>query len=211
MAFHAENPGFQHDPLVLILPDRPAAERPRWQERWSQQRDDAHVLELGDWDDPHRNTWVNKLNLAIYRAGRPVVLVAQGLGCVAAAWWAEYERPGFGNPVTSALLIAPPDLDRPGLDPRLSRFGSCPRKPLPFPSFLVGSGDCPESSARRLARDWGCRYVDPREGRPSEAEHGRWSFGEALLRRLLGENGSVRRYASPRGVAVPPAKPLGIA
>ena len=61
-------------------------------------------VELGAPDQPHRNTWVNRLNLAIHRAGRPVILVAHGLGCHAVAWWNEYERPSAEGPVQGALL-----------------------------------------------------------------------------------------------------------
>jgi hypothetical protein len=56
--------------------------------------------------------------LAIQRAesaGRPVVLVAHSLGCLAVAWWAEYERLANGLradlPVIGALLVAPPDVE----------------------------------------------------------------------------------------------------
>ena len=64
------------------------------------------------WDDPHRNTWVNKLNLAIYKAGRPVILVAHSLACHVVAWWNEYERPGADSPVLGALLVAPPEVEQ---------------------------------------------------------------------------------------------------
>lgn len=210
MAHHSENRGSQRDPLVLILADKCPEDRPRWQFRWAQSREDTRMLELDHWDEPNRNTWVNKLNLAIYRAGRPVVLVAHGLANVVVAWWAEYERPGYGDPVTSALLVGPPDLDRPGLDPRLSRFGSCPRKPLPFASFLVASGDRAETYSRRLARDWGSRYIDAGEGRLAGERPGEWSFGEALLRRLLGESRAAYRYAPAPVAASGVARPRGL-
>lgn len=177
-------------PAVLIVPGINNSGPDHWQSRWEIKRDDCYRVELGMWDDPHRNTWVNRLNLEIHRAGRPVVLVAHSLGCLAVAWWAEYERPAYGNPVVGALLVAPPDVDRPGSDPRLARFGFCPRSPLPFPSFLVASRNdpyCQFRTAVRLARDWDCRFADAGDTGHINADSalGDWDFGEALLRQLL--------------------------
>ncbi|MES2698933.1 MAG: alpha/beta hydrolase [Pseudomonadota bacterium] len=181
------------DPLILLVPGLNNSNADHWQSRWEHQRDDCHRVDLGMWNDPHRNTWVNKLNLAIHRAGRPVILVAHSLGCLAVAWWAEYEQPAFGNPVVGALLVAPPDVDRPGTDPRLARFGSCPRQPLPFPAFLAASRNddyCQHLTARMLARDWGVRFADAGAKGHINAESaiGDWDFGQVLLNQLLREH-----------------------
>ena len=181
------------DPLVLIVPGLNNSNSEHWQSRWERQRDDCARVDLGMWDDPHRNTWVNKLNLAIYRAQRPVVLVAHSLGCLAVAWWAEYEQPAQGNPVVGALLVAPPDVDRPGTDPRLARFGAAPRSPLPFPAFLAASRDdgyCRQRTARMLASDWDVRFADAGAVGHINAESGLgdWDFGQVLLEQLLREH-----------------------
>jgi len=183
----------QHEPLVLLVPGLNNSNADHWQTRWERDRDDTARVDLGQWDDPHRNTWVNKLNLAIYRAGRPVVLVAHSLGCLAVAWWARYEQPRFGNPVVGALLVAPPDVDRPGTDARLARFGTCPRQPLPFRGFLAASRNdhyCQQRTARQLARDWDLRFADAGERGHINAESaiGNWAFGRLLLEQLLREH-----------------------
>src|SRR5690606_20981546 len=98
-------------PHIIIVPEADVDTADHWQARWEASRDNCHWLDLGMWDTPHRNTWVNKLNLAIYRADAPVVLVAHGFGCVTVAWWAEYEQPAEGRPVIGALLVAPPDVE----------------------------------------------------------------------------------------------------
>ena len=180
------------DPLILLVPGLHDSGPGHWQTLWETSRPDARRVELGMWDDPHRNTWVNQLNLAIHRANRPVVLVAHSLGCLAVAWWAEYEQPAHGVPVIGALLVAPPDVDRPGADPRLARFSACPRSALPFPSFLVASRDdpfCGPRSAYALARDWGSRFADAGAVGHINAESGlgEWEFGQALLRQILRE------------------------
>jgi predicted alpha/beta hydrolase family esterase len=177
-------------PLVLTVPGLNNSGERHWQTIWERERDDCFRVEMGSWDKPHRNTWVNKLNLAVHQAGRPVVLVAHSLGCLAVAWWAEYERPALGNPVVGALLVAPPDVDLPGADPRIAPFGICPRGPLPFPAFLVASQNdpwCKLKTARQLARDWQVRFAATGAIGHINAESGigGWEFGRMLLNRLL--------------------------
>jgi predicted alpha/beta hydrolase family esterase len=202
------------DPLILIVPGLNNSEANHWQTLWEQERDDCHRVDLTGWDDPHRNTWVNRLNLAIYRAKRPVILVAHSLGCLAVAWWARYEQPAYGNPVVGALLVAPPDVDRPGSDPRLARFGACPRDALPFPAILAASRDddyCVQRTARMLAKDWGARFADAGAIGHINAQSpiGDWPEGKALLGQLLHEHRlrhwtfwqDEPHYAAPRPIA----------
>lgn len=192
-------------PQIIIVPEAKVESAEHWQARWEAKRDNCHWLDLGMWGAPHRNTWVNKLNLAIYRADAPVVLVAHGFGCVTVAWWAEYEQPAVNHPVIGALLVAPPDVERPGLDERLSRFGACPRSKLPFRSFLAASRNdpsCSHRTAMSLARDWGSNFADMGEAGHIDAHSdlGDWSDGERLLDRLLAQD-----QAPPRTVAQFPA------
>ena len=192
------------EPLILLIPGLHDSGPDHWQTRWEAKYDHAHRVDLGMWDDPHRNTWVNKVNLAIHRADRPVVLVAHSLGCPTVAWWAEYEQPGPGGPVIGALLVAPPDVDRPGLDPRLARFGACPRGELPFPSILVASQDdpyCSQRTAMSLAQDWGSRFADAGAVGHINAESdlGDWPLGERLLDQLVhGQSPVQREIGIPR-------------
>lgn len=182
--------GTSQKPKILLIPGLNNSGPDHWQSRWEARRGDCVRVDLGMWDAPHRNTWVNKLNLAICRADAPVVLVAHSLGCATVAWWAEYEQPAYGNPVVGALLVAPPDVERPGTDERLARFGACPRAELPFPSILVASRNDPYCSYRTalsLARDWGSHFAGVGEAGHINAESnlGDWAEGEYLLGRLL--------------------------
>lgn len=185
-------------PLVLLIPGLNDSGPLHWQSRWEATLPNTQRVDLGMWSEPHRNTWVNKLNLAIHRAGRPVVLVAHSLGCLTVAWWAEYEQPGADRGVIGALLVAPPDVDRPGLDPRLARFAACPRGELPFPSVLVASRDDPYCSlptAMALARDWGSRFADAGAAGHINAESdlGDWPLGRRLLDQILRGHGRMPR------------------
>lgn len=59
------------EPLVLIIPGLNNSGPDHWQTRWERSRRDCQRVDLGMWDRPHRNTWVNKLNLAIRGGGPP--------------------------------------------------------------------------------------------------------------------------------------------
>lgn len=184
------DPSQTMDPLVLIVPGLGNSGPDHWQTAWEQQRGDCRRVDLGMWDRPHRNTWVNQLNLAIRSAGRPVVLAAHSLGCITVAWWAQLERPPAGGPVVGALLVAPADTDFFPLDERLSAFAPTPAEALPFPSVLVGSRNDPYlgyHAAQRLARVWGSRFVDAGNAGHINAESGlgAWHEGQALLDRLV--------------------------
>lgn len=184
---HPQNPA---DPLILIVPGLNDSGPDHWQTHWENSVPGCERVDLGMWDKPHRNTWVNRLNLAIYRAGQPVVLVAHSLGCHAVAWWAEYEQPGPSSNVVGALLVAPPDVEQPGLDPRIARFGPLTPGPFPFPTILAASHNDPYLrfvDARRMAKQWGSHLVDAgRIGHiNAQSDIGDWPFGMMLLDQLL--------------------------
>lgn len=177
-------------PLVLTVPGLNNSGPNHWQTVWEQQRSDCRRVALGMWDRPHRNTWVNQLNLAIRQADRPVVLAAHSLGCLAVAWWAQLEQPGSGHNVLGALLVAPPEVDFFPLDERIGPFAPTPAQPLPFPSILVASQNDPYMGyrvARRLARIWGSNFADAGKVGHINAESGlgEWPFGQFLLQQLL--------------------------
>jgi predicted alpha/beta hydrolase family esterase len=182
------------EPLVLLVPGLHDSGPDHWQTLWQDQLPRAERVELGMWDDPHRNTWVNQLNLAIHNvtkhwAGRPVILVAHSLACHVVSWWAEYERPDADGPVKAALLVAPPEVEQGDVDARLARFAPVMPRALPFPSILAASRDDPWIAfgrARRLARIWRSRFVDAGWLGHINAASGLrdWPFGQFLLRQL---------------------------
>ncbi|MFC4295290.1 RBBP9/YdeN family alpha/beta hydrolase [Novosphingobium tardum] len=181
-------------PLVLTVPGLAGSGPAHWQSHWEAAREDCQRVNLGDVDEPRRNQWVTRLNLAIERARQPVVLAAHSLGCMAVAWWAEYERPEWCEKVVGALLVAPPDADA-ASDRRLLRFAPVPLLPLPFPSIVVASRNdpyVPLGRARQLAGLWGSDFVDAGDLGHINAHSGlgSWMPGQKLLARLLGWRGS---------------------
>lgn len=176
-------------PLVLTVPGLFNSGPGHWQTLWEQQRADTHRVDLGMWDQPHRNTWVNQLNLAIRAAGRPVVLAAHSLGVTTTAWWAHLE-PEAAQLVQGALLVAPPEVDFFPRDPRVGTFAPVPTQPLPFPAIVVASRNDPwigQHAARILAQDWGARFEDLGEAGHINAESGlgAWAQGQAWLDELI--------------------------
>lgn len=187
---------------VLTVPGLNGSGPGHWQSAWEADGLATRV-ELGEWSAPNRNLWVNRLNLAIHRAGQPVVLVAHSLGCLAVAWWAHYERPKWCDPVVGALLVAPPEVDLAAADSRLYAFAPTPLGPLPFPSLLVASRDDPYADAARLqriAQFWGSEFHDAGEAGHINADSGLggWEEGRQLLARLT-RQGFRQREAPPAG------------
>ncbi|KQM13799.1 RBBP9/YdeN family alpha/beta hydrolase [Novosphingobium sp. Leaf2] len=197
------------DPLILLIPGLDGSGPGHWQRRWAQEFDNCEVVELVTWDNPHRNTWINRLNLAVHRAGtRPVILVAHSLGCILTAWWAKFEQPE--NRVLGALLVAPPEVDFFPRDERLTSFAPTPQTPLPFPSMLVASSNDPWmgfATSQRLADQWGSTFVHAGAlGHINADSHlGSWDDGKRLLAHLA--SGSVTINDPSPAPAAPQRKP----
>jgi predicted alpha/beta hydrolase family esterase len=197
-------------PDILMVPGLNNSGPGHWQTIWEQSVPRARRVDLGLWADPHRNTWVSKLALAIGRAERPVVLVAHSLGCHVIAWWAEYEaafnvhlRNAGPCPVVGALLVAPPDVEEHPADRRVTRFAPLPPSALPFPSIVVASRDDPfigMAQARQVAQRWGSRFVDAGAIGHINARSGigEWELGLSLLRQLAPESVPQQRASAPQ-------------
>lgn len=186
----------EQEPLVLLIPGLDGSGPGHWQRRWAEELDNAQMVDLGLWEKPHRNTWINRLNHSVQRAGRPVVLVAHSLGCLLTAWWAKFEQPGTSSPVLGALLVSPPEVDFFPRDDRLNGFAPTPSDALPFPSILVASRNDPWigfPTARLLARQWGSAFVDAGETGHINADSkiGSWEDGKRLLAQLTGRRASA--------------------
>ena len=197
---------FNSPPLVLTVPGIDNSGPLHWQSVWERERPDCKRAELGSWSRPHRNSWVTALNREIRQAGRPVVLAAHSLGCLAVAWWAALETQPFGYPVAGALLVAPPDVDTVGPDTRLAGFGPAPKGLLPFPSVVIASANDPHidvTRAHSLAKFWGSEFVDVGNAGHLNADSGLgdWQVGQLWLDRLL----NIAQQGAHDGLALAPS------
>ncbi|KUR74331.1 alpha/beta hydrolase [Novosphingobium sp. FSW06-99] len=203
-------------PDILLVPGLHNSGPGHWQTIWEERLPHARRVDLGLWDDPHRNTWVGKLALAIGRAERPVVLVAHSLGCHVVAWWAEYEaafnaavRAAELSLVVGALLVAPPEVEENPVDRRLTRFAPVPTSRFPFPTIVVASRDDPYASTGqvlRMARRWGAQFADAGAIGHVNARSGigDWQFGLDQLRRLAPAAVPAAVVPDPAAITLPP-------
>ena len=189
-------------PICLTVPGLGCSGLGHWQTIWEAERDDCARIDLGCWDAPLRSAWVSRIEQAVTAARAPVVLVAHSLGCHAVAWWARWAGEDASESVRGALLVAPPDIDRPGIDRRLAGFAPAPSAPLPFPSILVASSNDPYATIERsagMAAGWRSSFVDAGKLGHINANSGlgAWREGQALLARLIGSTVIEGPWRSP--------------
>lgn len=188
----------------LIIPGLYDSGPDHWQTRWLEARPNALKVELGSWEGPAPEPWIVRLDRAIARRRNPVFLIGHSLGCLAVAWWAQQASADRINKIRGALLVAPPDVDRPDAHHLVRPFAPAPRNALPFPSILVASRTDPYAAYPRLAdlaSAWGSELVDAGDAGHINAESGLddWPDGLALLDRLrFGDISRAAAYRRPR-------------
>lgn len=173
---------------VLLLPGWQDSGEGHWQTCWEARHGDQRVLQ-DDWLWPRRGDWMAQLEEAVLADPRPVLLAAHSLGTHLVAAWADHSR--HVGRVRGALLVAPPDLDRPDLPPQLFNWRPMRLPRLPFPAELIYSEDdpwCAPERAQWLAAQWG---VPARSlGAAGHINHasglGDWPEGRARLEALRG-------------------------
>ena len=170
-------------PTLLQLPGWQGSGPDHWQTRWEQRHGDRRV-EQDDWLWPRRGDWMARLDETLLADPGPVILVAHSLGCHLVAAWAAHSR--LTAVVHGALLVAPPDLDRPDLPVQVLRWRPAVRERLPFEAVAVLSSDDPFAELDRAqgwCADWGARVVNagPRGHLNASSGLGDWPEGRALL------------------------------
>ena len=178
-----------HLPRVLILPGWLDSLEGHWQTRWETRYGFRRVRQQ-DWVWPKRNDWVRTLEAVVAEADTPCILVAHSLGCILTAHWATTSA--LTDRIRGALLVAPPDIERPQAPEELRDFAPAPVSPLPFPAIAVYSNDDPFSDAdwaRQRIAAWGARPVEigARGHINGDSGLGDWPEGIALIRPWLEE------------------------
>jgi predicted alpha/beta hydrolase family esterase len=172
---------------ILIVPGLNGSGPDHWQTLWEEKYNGERV-EQRDWTKPDITEWVSTLNNVITSRSESAVLIAHSLGCMVIVRWAHAHPENTGQ-VRSALLVAPPDVERSQYIPESLRLFAV-HDPLPFSSVLVGSENdhyMTLESARRLARHWGSSFVNAGAAGHinPDSGYGPWPEGEALLSELL--------------------------
>ena len=175
---------------IYLLPGWQDSGPGHWQTRWETLHGDVRVVQA-DWHWPRRGDWMARLDEVLINDTRldttPALLAAHSLGCLLVAAWAEHSR--HTARVAGALLVAPPDTERPDLPPALHPWSPIPRRRLPFPAVAVLSRDDPFGDHDRMAdiaRGWGAQLRDagPRGHLNAESGLGDWAEGRAWLRAI---------------------------
>ena len=108
-----------------------------------------------------RNLLGARLDAAVTRAEGAVLLVAEGAGCFATAWWARLSPASYVSRVAGAVFFDPIEDEGESVETLLDTFAS-PRTRLPFPSIVLGRDDRRSllaSRVRALADGWGSGVI----------------------------------------------------
>lgn len=172
---------------ILLLPGWLDSGSEHWQTRWEALHGDRRVVQ-DDWEWPKRGDWMARLEEEILAEPRPAALVAHSLGCQLVAAWAAHSR--HTDRVRGALLVAPPDTERPDTPPQLHGWRPIVRQRLPFAATAVVSTDdpfCAPERAAEMAAAWGATLVQigARGHINAESGLGDWPQGRQLLDALL--------------------------
>lgn len=180
--------------LPLIVPGLYGSCSEHWQ-TWLERRlpMTERVLQA-NWDKADITAWSDVLERTIRQRTDHVILIAHSFGCLASV--AAAKR--IADRVSGALLVAPCDSLRVGVDDRLLDIE------LPFPSTLVASRNDPWISLPRAeawARRWGSQFVDiGYKGHINVASgHGPWPEVLPLIAELSGNSDAVVMRQRERG------------
>ena len=171
---------------VLLLPGWLDSGPGHWQSVWELRHGDQRVQQA-DWQWPRRGDWMARLEEVLLDDSRPALLAAHSLGCHLVAAWAAHTR--HSGRVLGALLVAPPDLERPDMPPQLHGWRPVVKQALPFPSALIYSDDdpfCTPSVSLALAAAW---HAEPHAAGAKghvngDSGLGEWRDGRRVLEAL---------------------------
>jgi len=176
------------DADILILPGLFGGSDDYWYSRWTGKLATARRIEQDDWNQPDRESWVDRLVTAVEAAERPVVLIGHSLGALTIVHAAPKLA---GSKVRAAFLVAPPDLEANSETvPQGNDFLPVPREPLPFPSFVIASRTDPYAEydfSDDMAAAWGSMVFDAGDAGHINADsgHGPWPEGLMMFARLM--------------------------
>lgn len=167
----------QANPFSIITTSNRSSDVPIWKRLFDWPSvGDIHLDYAAD-TVTQRNLWAARLDEAVRHADKPVLLIASGDSCHAAAWWARLSPANYVSKVAGAMLFTPPDAS----DESLASNGlAAPAIKLPFPSAIVEPGA--RIPIEALAARWGSDFLDHQDD--LSAAHGRWQQAQAALLRL---------------------------
>lgn len=119
---------------------------------------DTQRVEL-DLSKFHNGRWALQLDTAFARQKAPVVIVAEGVACLAVAWWAQLSPRSYLEAVRGALFHSPLKVGF-GEAAIAASAKNGPLHRLPFPSVVASEVTPYVEQLLALADAWGSRFVD---------------------------------------------------
>lgn len=163
------------DQRLSIVTIGDGASTPAWQRMFGWADDGAGAVPVDARSPAARTIWAAKLDRAVREADARVLLVAEGIGCAASAWWARLSPAHDVRKIAGALLFAPPAAAQ-------SLYAS-PKVRLPFPSLVIRPGEMADDLAATV-EDWGSRLVVGDRLRNRDAGGVAWRQAQRLFLRL---------------------------
>ena len=178
----------------LIQPGWADSDPGHWQSHWQRRLGErAEKIEQQDWFSPRLKEWEETALEIIARQQVPVVILAHSVGCILAAKLLAQPL----SPVVGAMLVAPADVERPGVPEQTANFAPISRAPLAVPALVVSSSSDPFCSAERaeeFAAAWQADLwrIGDAGHINSAAGFGEWPEGWQYLTDWLGKRVEAR-------------------
>ena len=135
----------------------------------------------------HSGRWAQQLDSAIVPRREPIVLLAQGVACLAVAWWAQLSPRSYLAHIRGAVFLSPLSIGF-GQAAIAAKARVSPATKLPFPSIVASDPSPMIEQVLTLADHWGSRFVDAgaTSGTEPSNRRGGGTASEDLLLQLLG-------------------------
>jgi predicted alpha/beta hydrolase family esterase len=174
---------------ILTIPGLNNSGPTHWQSLWERRFARCERVELGQWDSPDKDLWVDRIADAIDVGPDQVLIVAHSLGCHAFAHWFAGASSVARDRIVGALLVAPPDLTQLRRNHCIAGFADSPALSSQTPMIVVASDDDPYAKTAhvwRLSRHWDARFVNagPFGHINADSGIGDWPYGQYLLASL---------------------------
>lgn len=174
--------GFPTDLFSVVTIGEAHRPAPSWERMFGWPAEGATAVPIDVGSRGERNIWAARLDRAVREADARVLLIADGIGCAASAWWARLSPTDDVGRIAGALLFAP--------QPEAGDLFASPQARLPFPSLVIqpgadadveGDGD---GDVGATIVGWGSRLVIGERPRDRGARLVAWRQAQRLFLRL---------------------------
>ncbi|UFT94975.1 RBBP9/YdeN family alpha/beta hydrolase [Pectobacterium carotovorum] len=172
----------------LIVPGYTNSGPEHWQSYMERKYTNVIRVIQDDWNNPCRQTWVERLDQTIKNTTGDIVLIGHSCGAVSVAQWVESYA---SEKVVYAVMVALADVDAQDALEDIRQQRPLPTKNFSITSLLICSDNDEHLSLQRaheLASAWGSEIkVIPDAGHiHTAAGYGEWLGGEKLIEEFTG-------------------------